>query len=50
MLRLRPTPTPQDVRLPIIEPVTTMPGVPAVPGELRYPVPTLAQLSRRRTI
>ena len=42
MLLLRSTSTPRGVRPPLIEPVTTLPGLPAMPGEVRHPVPALA--------
>jgi hypothetical protein len=29
-------------RLPIIEPVSPLPGLPAMPGEVRRPVPSIA--------
>jgi len=28
-------------RLPIVEPVSALPGLPAVPGEVRRPVPSI---------
>ena len=47
-MRLRPFPkSPAGVRPPIMEPVTTMPGLPAMPGEVRHPVPALTARIQR---
>jgi len=33
---------PVGTRLPIMEPVSALPGLPAMPGEIRHPVPSIA--------
>lgn len=41
-MRLHPSCRPSRIRPPIMEPVTTLPGLPAIPGEVRHPVPALS--------
>jgi hypothetical protein len=48
MRTLRPAPRPGGIRPPLLEPVTTLPGLPVIPGEVRYPVPALASARLRR--
>lgn len=42
-----PQPHQARSRLPILEPVSPLPGLPAMPGEVRRPVPVAALRMRR---
>jgi hypothetical protein len=46
-MRPRPMPKVPGIRLPIMEPVMMLPGLPNVPGEVRRPVPSLSPRTQR---